>query len=323
MAELLITGATGFVGSHLVEAVARRGLRASALVRETSDTALLERFGVERVVGDIGDPRALRRAIGDAHTVLHLAAATRALGPDTFHRVNAGGTERLVDAMLQAGGSRRLVYLSTLAAVGPTSGSPVEPDDSPRPLTAYGRSKLEGERTALSANDLSVAVLRPPAVYGPRDRDLLTFFRLANRGILPLVGPRTRRLQLIHAADLANAVLDAAPARTATGVFHVAEPTAYTWDQVLDRVALAVGRKGVRVRVPDVLLKAAAATTEMASRLLGRPAILDRDKAREVLAPGWECETDSAYRGFGFRASTPLERGLRETAEWYRAYGWL
>lgn len=322
MAEILITGATGFVGSHLVEAIARHGLRARALVRETSDVTLLRRHGVDRVVGDVTDPAALRRAVADVDTVLHLAAATRALRPATFYDVNGEGTRRVVEAVEGDGRPRRLVYLSSLAAVGSRGDRPVGPGDEPRPLTAYGRSKLEGEKACDEARTASVAVLRPPAVYGPRDRDLLMFFKLAERGVLPLVGAPERRLQFIHARDLAEAVLTAAKSAT-TGTFHVAEARSYSWTEVLDLVADAVGRRGVKVPVPGWLLMGAATGTELVSRLRGVPAIFDRDKAREVLAPGWVCETERARRELGYEAATPLREGLRETAAWYRAYDWL
>lgn len=322
MAELLITGATGFVGSHLIEAVARNGLRARALVRRTSDMALLERYGIERVVGDLADPDGLRRAVSEADTVLHLAAATRALRPATFHAVNAEGTRRLAEAMEADGRPRRLVYLSSLAAVGPRAERPAQPEDEPRPVTAYGRSKLAGERTALSSKRLSVAVLRAPAVYGPGDRDLLTFFKFAERGVLPLVGSPNRRLQFVHARDLAEGVLAAAEAE-ATGIFHIAEPRAYAWSEVLDLLQSAVGRRAVRVPVPAPLLRGAALLTEALARARRKPGIFDRDKAREVLAPGWLCETERARRELDYEARVSLEEGLRETAAWYRAYHWL
>lgn len=322
MGVLLITGATGFVGSQLIEAVARNGLRARALVRKTSDLALLERHGVERAVGDITDSAALRRAVEGADTVLHLAGATRALRPATFHAVNTEATGLLVEAMEADGAPRRLVYLSSLAAAGPRSDRPVRPEDPPRPLTSYGRSKLEGERAARASMTLSVAVLRAPAVYGPGDRDLLPFFQIAHRGILPLVGSPDRRLQMVHVRDLAESVL-AAAASEATGIFHIAEPRAYRWAEVVDRLAAAVGRTGVRVRVPDMLVRGAAAVSETVARLRRKPGIFDRDKAREILAPGWMCETERARRDLGFEARVPLDEGLRETAAWYREYGWL
>ena len=322
MGALLITGATGFVGSQLIEALARHGSRARALVRKTSDLALLERHGVEVVVGDMTAPATLRRAVEGTDTVLHLAAATRALRPATFHAVNGEATARLVEAMEADGRRRRLVYLSSLAAAGPRDDRPVQPDDLPRPVTSYGRSKLEGERAALGSATLSVAVLRAPAVYGPRDRDLLPFFRLAQRGVVPVVGSPDRRLQLIHVGDLADGVLAAAGSE-ATGIFHIAEPRAYRWAEVLDLLEAAVGRRGLRVPVPGPLVRAAAAVAGAAARLRGRPVIFDRDKAREILAPGWLCETDRARRELGFEARVPLGEGLRETAAWYRAYGWL
>ena len=321
MTDILITGATGFVGSHLVERLAARGDRARALVRESSDTSLLDRYGFEAVVGSLSDEASLRRAVAGADTVLHLAAATRALDADTFHTINAEGTEKLVAALEAEGGSGRLVYLSSLAAVGPARGGrPVRPTDEPRPLTAYGRSKLAGERI-VQERWKNTAVIRAPAVYGPGDRDLLTFFQLARFGILPAAGPPDRRVQLVHAGDLAEGLLAAATA-DATGVYHVAEPRAYRWDEVLERVARAVDRTGVRIRVPASMVKGAAAVSEWIARRTRRPVIFDRDKARELLAE-WVCDTAAARRELGFEAATPLAEGLQETVAWYRAYGWL
>ena len=322
VAALLITGATGFVGSHLTEAIARRGLKARALVRTTSDVSVLERHGIERVIGDLTDPGSLRDALGDADTVLHLAAATRALHPAGFDAVNAEGTRRLVAALEADGTRRRLVYLSSLAAVGPTADRPVTAEDEPRPVTAYGRSKLAGERAALASDALSVAVLRAPAVYGPGDRDLLTFFRVVERGVLPVIGSPERRLQFIHVDDLAEGLL-AAAASEAEGIFHVAEPRAYSWSEVLELLAAAVGRRGVRVHIPERAVLWAGSVSERVSRARGRAAIFDRDKAREVIAPGWLCETTRAREELGWEAGIPLEAGLRETAAWYRAYDWL
>ncbi len=321
MTEILITGATGFVGSHVIELLGRRGLRARALVRETSDTSLIRRHGIECVLGDITESASLRSAVRGADVVLHLAAATRALTPEEFFRVNAGGTRNLLGAIGHQSGCR-MVLLSSLAAAGPARGREVRPDDEPRPITAYGRSKVEAERELLAHGGVSAVVLRPPAVYGPRDRDLLTFFKLAGRGILPALGGTDRRLQMIHAADLAEAVLFAAEG-SATGIFHVAEPRSYTWGDVLQYVADAVGRRGVRVRVPGPLVRLAGAVSEISARVTRRPVIFDRDKASELLADEWLCETDAAFEAFGFRASVPLKDGLKATADWYKAHGWL
>jgi nucleoside-diphosphate-sugar epimerase len=320
--EYLITGGTGFVGSHLVEALARSGATARALVRETSDTRLLEQHGIEPVHGSLDDVASLQRALGDAPVVLHLAAATRALRPETYHAVNEVGTERLLDAMEAEGGRRRMVYLSSLAAVGPSRDRPVRPDDEPRPVTVYGRSKLAGERAALARQTVDAAVLRAPAVYGPRDRDLLTFFRFAKWHLLPTAGPPERPIQLVHARDLAEAILGAGQA-SALGVYHIAEPQWYPWSEVLHMVAAAVGRKAVRIQIPGIAVQWAGVVSGTVARWLGQPVIFDREKARELLAPGWTCETEAARAAFGFQARIPLEEGLRETVHWYRSQGWL
>ena len=323
MEDILITGATGFVGSHLVEALARRGMAARALVRVTSDRSVLREHGVRAVEGDLGDVDSLRRAAEGVGTVLHLAAATRAVTPAGFEAANAGGTERLLEALDRESGPRRLIYLSSLAAVGPAGERPVEPGDVPRPLTAYGRSKLAGERAVLAQSGVRAAVLRAPAVYGPGDRDLLTFFRLADRGVLPVLGDRRRRLQMVHVRDLSAAILQAAEAEDARGVFHIAEPRAYSWEEVLDTVGEAVGRQGVKLPVPGSLVTAAGRAAGAVSRWTGRAGIFDRDKAVELLADSWLCETRSARDAFGFEAAITLADGFKETARWYRAAGWL
>jgi nucleoside-diphosphate-sugar epimerase len=323
VADLLITGATGFIGSHLVEALARRGIVARALVRATSDRSLLERFGMEWTIGDLGDPLALRRAVADVDTVVHLAAATRTLRATGFQEVNTAGTLRLIEAMEAGGGRRRMVYLSSLAAAGPSQGPSVGAEHEDRPLTTYGRSKLEGERVLLGRPGVEGVVLRPPAVYGPRDRDLLSFFKLARWGVLPVMGPAGRRVQMVHARDVAEALVQAMETPDVSGVYSIAEPVAYRWDEVLELVAAAVGRRGRRVRVPDALLHAAAGITQAVARATRRPATLDREKVLELLADGWVCDTEAARRDLGFVASIPLAEGLRETASWYRAHDWL
>ncbi|HEX7050393.1 MAG TPA: NAD-dependent epimerase/dehydratase family protein [Longimicrobiales bacterium] len=321
-----MTGATGFVGSHLVEALASHDVRVRALVRRTSDVAALARLGVERVEGGLEDGAALARAMEGADVVFHLAAMTRARSAAEYERVNAGGTRAVVAAATAADPRpRRLVYLSSLAAVGPSlDGRPVGADEAPRPLTAYGRTKLAGERACLAARDiLDVVVLRAPAVYGPRDRELLRMFRLAAWGILPVPAGPVRRVQLIHVADLARALICAASAAAATGVYHAAEARAYGWAEVADLIGRAVGRPARQVRVPASLVHIAAAMSEWTAALRGRTTLFNREKARELLAPGWLCETDALRRDTGFEAQIPLPEGLRTTAAWYRAQHWL
>ena len=319
-----MTGATGFVGSHLVEALVARGDRVRALVRSTSDVSRLRRLGVDVLVAELTDVAGVASALADHGVVYHLAAATRARDEAEYRRSNVDATA----AVLRAAGSTpvppRVVVLGSLAAVGPTvDGTPVSEDAPPRPLTAYGRTKLEAERVALGTARVPVVVLRAPAVYGPRDRDLFTFFRLSRLGVLPVPAGPDRPVQLIHVRDLAAALIAAADSNVSGRVYHVAEPRIRPWSEVAALIARAVGRVPVGVPIPRSLLRFAALMSETGARATGRATIFNREKVRELLAPGWICTTDRAERELGFVASTPLEEGIRETAEWYRHEGWL
>jgi nucleoside-diphosphate-sugar epimerase len=301
------------------------GARVRALVRSTSDVRHLDSRKAEQIEGHLGEEGIPDGALTDVDLVLHLAALTRARDEGEFGDVNVGGTRRLLEAARLAGNVRKFVYVSSLAAVGPArDGRPVQPQDEPRPLTAYGRTKLAGERACQDLDGaFDVVILRPPAVYGPRDRDLLTFFRMAGRGLLPVPTGPVRTLQMVHVSDLVRAILLAGAGPAARGIYHVAEEQAYSWHEVMELMAGAVGRQGYIVPLPQRALRAAGALSGALGRLTGTTPIFDRDKARELLAPGWLCETAGAARDFGFRASIPLARGLKETAAWYRGRGWL
>ncbi|HSJ07325.1 MAG TPA: NAD-dependent epimerase/dehydratase family protein [Longimicrobiales bacterium] len=324
--RILLTGATGFVGSHVVEACSNAGLRVRALVRSPERAIRLRNLGADLVVGSLEDAPAVAAACRDVDVVVHMAALTHARTDAEYEAVNVAGTARLLDATLSAEPrAERFVYLSSLAAVGPcVEGRAVQREDEPRPLTAYGRSKLAGEHVVLEAADrIETVILRAPAVYGPGDTDLYHFFRLASWGVIPVPTGPLRRLQLVHVRDLAAALVRAVTAPRAAGVYHIAEPRMYTWEEVGRLVAAAVGRRARVVRVPAALLAGAASASEWAAGLVGRSSIFNRDKARVMLAPGWLCETDSARADLEYEAAIGLADGLRETARWYRQEGWL
>jgi nucleoside-diphosphate-sugar epimerase len=265
-------------------------------------------------------------AVRDVEVVFHLAAVTKARSESEYHFVNVEGTRVLVDAMVAAQPHpRRLVYLSSLAAAGPADhGRPVQHGDRPHPITAYGRSKLAGEQYCLTAAEaVEVVALRAPAVYGPRDHDLFMYFRLATFGVLPVPGGPDRLIQFIHVDDLVEALIRAASTAEATGVYYVAEAQPYANSEIAAWIAKAVGRRVTTVRVPQWAVHVAAAASEMGAACANRVTIFNREKAYELLAPAWLCETEPAKRDLGFEARIPLPRGLAETAVWYRQQGWL
>jgi nucleoside-diphosphate-sugar epimerase len=310
----------------VAERFARLGIAQRVLVRPGSRTRPLEALGAELVHGALDRPDALLEAVAGVDVVVHLAALTHARSAAEFHRVNEHGTRALVRAAITADARpRRFVYLSSLAAVGPSEdGRPIGAGHDPRPITAYGRSKLAGEAAVReAASKLSTTILRAPAVYGPRDSELYRFFRLAALGIMPVPAGPARRLQLVHVEDLADAVVLASLEEAAQGTFHIAEPTAYEWEEVTQLVAVAVGRRARTFIVPRLVLAAAARLSEAASRIAGQSSVFNREKVLELMAPAWLCETDSARQVLGFEAKVSLPEGLRRTAQWYRDNGWL
>lgn len=322
----LVTGATGFVGSHLAEQLTSEEWEIRALVRPTSDTTRLRELGVELHAGELGDVAAVRRAAGGVQVVFHLAAVTAARDEAGYRRANVDGSRALAEAIggMDRDAPDRLVYLSSYAACGPSvQGRPRRTTDPPAPLTAYGRTKLEGERVmeTLEARGIDTVVVRAPAVYGPRDRALLTYFQLVRWGIAPLPAGGERRLHMIFAPDLARALARAADAES--GTYAVADPREHTWEEVVAAIAAAMRRRPLRIPLPAPLVRAAAGATERAGALFGRATAFNLEKADEMLAPGWVCDLSGARRLLPPEEATPLVEGIERTVRWYRRQGWL
>jgi nucleoside-diphosphate-sugar epimerase len=310
----LITGATGFVGGHLAERLAGAGWHLRALVRATSSTARLRALGAELRTG----------ALDDADTVFHLAALTTAPSEDAFRRANAEGTRNLARGIARAGTRpRRLVYLSSYAACGPAvDGRPRRMDETPAPLTAYGRTKLEGEAAAreVEAAGTELVVVRAPAVYGPGDRAFLPVYRLTKRGIAPIPTGPVRRVHVIFVHDLVTALVAAAHAPP--GTYAVAEPVAHEYGALVDQIGVAARGKTPRhLPVPAGLLRGAGALAERFGGVVGGTGVFSREKADEMLAEAWICDLAGAERLLP--QATPLAEGTAETARWYRTQGWI
>lgn len=315
----LVTGGHGFLGSHLVDLLLERGFAVRCLLRPDRPESLLSGRPVEVMRGDLRAPDGLAAAIKGADLVFHVAGLIAARSPAEFHEVNARGTERLAAAVAAHGAaSCRFVLVSSQAAAGPSpDGRPVTEDRPPNPLTHYGRSKLAGER-ALAHAGIPFTVVRPPAIYGPRDRALLPFFRLAARGIAPgLEGPG-RRFNLLHARDVALGILLAAEAEGARGrVYFLSDGRGYGYGDLAASMGRAYGLRPRRVPVPDFVLDLLAALSDEAMGLLGRVPVFGREKARELKARWWLCSAARAERDLLWRPAVALDDGVRETAEWY------
>jgi nucleoside-diphosphate-sugar epimerase len=319
----LVTGATGFVGSHLAEALHRRGDEVTALVRSPRKAEALAPLGVRVVPGDLDDVRSLASAVEGQEVVFHVAGLVAARNEDEFMRCNRDGSARLAAAAAGAGVAR-FVMVSSMAAGGPAKpGRPLTGTEPARPVTAYGRSKLAAE-TAITAGTLPWVIVRPPTVYGPRDREVLKVFRIARLGIAPVLGDGHQQLSAVHGADVAPALIAAGTAAATVGkIYYACHPEIVTGADLVRAVGSAMGRRLSLVHVPEPVGRALLGVTEASARIAGRPTILTRDKANEFFQDAWIGDPAPLARDSGWRASYDLTSGLADTYRWYRSAGWL
>lgn len=325
--RVLVTGATGFIGSFLVEKLLAAGHEVRALLRRTSATHFLPVHRIEAVIGTLQDAASLQPAVAGCDVVFHLAGATRALSMAEFETINAGGTRNLLAACEQANPAlQRFLLVSSLAAAGPSRNrDAVREEDAPAPVSNYGRSKWHAEKiTRDYAEKFPITIVRPPVVYGPRDRDVLVLFQQIQRRLAPQLGGAARRFSLIHVYDLVRGILLAASSEAAVGeTFFLTNPAPVTWRDFAAAIEAATGKKAWHVKVPRLTAFPVAAMAEMYARLSRRPALLSFDKVREMREPCWTCSPEKAYRMLGFEARLSLEIGVQATAKWYMENGWL
>lgn len=318
-----VTGATGFIGSHLVRALVKRGDVVTAVVRGQAPRWLAE-LPVTRAAIDVTEsaPAALARHVAGHDVVFHLAGLTRATDLAAYRRANVEGTRRVLEACAAAG-SPRLVLVSSLAAAGPSlNGMPLTEDAPARPVSMYGQSKLEAE-AAVAGSRVPVVILRPAVVYGPRDRYTLLYLRALARGLRPLPA-RDVRLSLVYVGDCVRAIIAASEASAAAGrIYHLASPEVVSLTDLARRLSAALGRAALEIRLPGRALSGIATAADWGARLTGRTPALSRDKVRELLAGSWIASSARAEAELGWRAAVPLDAGIRETVEWYRQAGWL
>lgn len=325
--RVVVTGGAGFIGSHLIEALAARRDEVVCVERPGAPRTWIGALPAEFRETGLDDAAALRRALEGADVVYHLAGLTHARSAADYYAVNTEGTARLLEAAAAHDGrAPRVVLASSLAAQGPCrNGEPLSSDSVPYPLSHYGVSKLLAEVAMHAyADRVPGVVLRFAAVYGPRERGVLNVFRLVRRGFALTVGSWERELSFLYVRDAVQACLAAGTREAAVGrTYCVAHPERATWAAFVRAAGHALGRDPVRLSLPAPLAHGIAAAAELGAALRRRAAVLNRERVREMAQDRWVCDPGPATRQLGFRPEYPLERGMAETAEWYREARWI
>ncbi|MCX6133437.1 MAG: NAD(P)-dependent oxidoreductase [Ignavibacteriales bacterium] len=327
MPTALVTGGTGFIGSHTIELLLQRGFKVRCLVRRTrSNLGWIEGSKAEIVRASYLDVDTLREAIHDAEYIFHVAGVTKAKKQSQYHQGNVVATRNLLEAATGNSTLKKFCFVSSLTAVGPSPDGTLLDEEAPcHPITAYGVSKLEAETVCeLYSPRLPIVILRPPAVYGPRDRDLLEIFRWVKLGLKPVFGSDQKKLSVVYGPELARAMVEAAISpKTAGQTYFVADPAPYRLSSVLECVAAMFGKRGINVRFPSPLLYTLGGIAELGSIFSSNASVLNVEKARDLLQTDWVCSPQKLEDHIGFRTQVSLEESLRATIDWYREYGLL
>lgn len=320
--KAFLTGGTGFIGTHLTDLLLAKGWEVYVLARSPDQASVLGEKKVGLLRGDLFSIPALPAGLD---VVFHLAGKTRSLNSGDYYTVNQGGTASLFRSLGRLRDRPKIILLSSQAAGGPSlDGRPVKESDPPRPVTAYGWSKLRSEQEALRLRDeFPITIVRTCSVYGPRDRDFLTFFKLVARGLI--IGLREEKMaSLIYVKDLVEALVLCVGTPFPSGeILNIADVRPYTFDELGEAVAAALDKSCRKVKLPNGALYLLSLLCEAGYRLTRKPGAFNRDKYRDISQPGWLMDVGKATERLGFRPRYSLERAIRETISWYVAEGWL
>jgi nucleoside-diphosphate-sugar epimerase len=326
--KIFLTGANGFIGSHILDKLRDAGMEVRLLLRETSDTSLIEHHlpDVEVVYGTLEDFKGLREAVDGVDYVIHCAGKTKALRNKEYFDVNTAGTRNLVEAVNHYSDSiKQFILVSSQAVNGPsTTKRPAEESNTPDPISIYGQSKLLGEQEVTMGCEIPWTILRPSAVYGPGDTDFLSAFRAVKHHVKPLFNGGKQQISLVYGPDVARAVMACLGEPKAFGeVYNIASPTPCTTGELMTTIGRQLGVWTIPLPIPAFALLLMCIVREIIAKVTCKPSILSREKYRELKAPGWVTSVKKVENALGFVADTTLKQGIADTIRWYRQNGWL
>ncbi|MFN3134309.1 MAG: NAD-dependent epimerase/dehydratase family protein [Candidatus Kryptonium sp.] len=324
--KALVTGATGFIGSHLVDELLNRNYEIRCIVRDTSNLKWLDGKNIEIFKGSLFDIDFLKRAVKDVDYVYHIAGVTKGRDYQDYYRGNVETTRNLLEACLENQNLKKFVLASSLAAVGPGDDAiPVDETRPYNPITSYGKSKAEAEKVTLSFKDkLPITIVRPPSVYGPRDTYTFELFKYVKFSFLPVVLPDDQILSLVYVSDLVDGFILAGENEKAAGeIYFISSEKIYTWKEIEEAVLKALDKKVFRIKIPVPILYSVSFISELIFKLQRKASPLNLEKIKDVRQKNWACSIEKAKKELGYTPKVSLEEGMRITINWYVENKWL
>lgn len=323
--KAFVTGGTGFIGSHLADSLINHEKYDEVRCLVRNNEKWLKGKNFVRISGDLHDLSALKKGVSGVDVVFHLAGLVKAPNYSDLEHANVDATENLI-RVAQKEGVKKIVVLSSLAAVGPSQDGPVTEEDPMMPVSNYGKSKKQMEQMIHRSvrEDVSVTILRPPAVYGPREDQIYTFFKMVSKRICPIIGDGTKpKISMVYVSDVVQAILKAAE-QTEAGVhtYFVTGKHIHTWNEIRGTTSTVLGKKAIPIYIKPKVVKKIAGFVESAASFFGSYPVINREKANEMILE-WTCSGEKAEKELGYHPRVSLAEGISRTIHWYQMHHWL
>ncbi len=323
--KAFVTGATGFIGSHLAEALLHSSDFSEVRCLIRRNEKWLTGIDIKPIRGDLSNLKALDKGLDGVDVLFHLAAIVKAPTKKEFTHANVDATEDLV-RLAQKKGIKNIVILSSLAAAGPSNGTPKTEDEPMKPVSMYGFSKKEMEarvRKAALENE-SIKIIRPPAVYGPREDQIYSFFKACSKGVCPIIGDGNNpRVSMVYVSDLIDGIMLAAQKKDpGIHTYFIAGEGTYSWNEIKAVTSRVLGRKTIPIKINRTFVKKLAGVIENVASLFGVYPVVNKEKANELILE-WTCSSDKAGNELHYHPNVSLAEGISRTIHWYKKHNWL
>jgi nucleoside-diphosphate-sugar epimerase len=323
----VVTGANGFVGSHLVDYLITKNFEVRCVVRKSSNLQWLQGKDVKIFDCGLFDKNGLREAFKSVNYIFHVAGVVKAKNEEGYFKGNVEATKVLLEVAAEVKDQiKKFVVVSSQTVSGPSiDAKPVTEDMKPNPLTTYARSKLKQEQAALSYKDIfPVTICRAPAIYGERDTEIFIYFQTFSKGLTTTIGFDKKELSLLHVADLAEGLYLASVSDKSNGeIYFISSEKFYNWDEVGAITSKVLGKKAFRIKIPHFIVFIIAAFAQFFAMFSSKPATLNIEKAKDLTQRFWICNTSKAMRELGYRQKVSVEEGIKRTCEWYKQMKWI
>lgn len=325
--KAFVTGATGFVGSHLVDRLLKEGFEVFCLKRKTSNTRWLEGKNVQYVNGDLYSNDVLEKTIKDMDYVFHVAGVLKSKKKEGYEKGNNLATKNLIEITYKVKPDlKKFVHISSLAVCGPTPDEKsIDEKYIPKPITNYGITKYKAEQEVLKYRDrLPVVIVRPPAVFGPRDTEILVYFQTFSKGLNSVIGLKEKYLSLIYIEDLIDGIMLAAGKPNNSGeIYFVSSDKAYNWNDIGSITSKLLGKKAIKIKIPHSVVFSVGYIAQFFSAFSKNAATLNVEKCKDITRERWVCSNQKAKDELGFREKHSLEESFAKTIEWYKKENWI